>query len=97
MNGMVPEYMPAPTVFVYLSGLGLVGAAVSMYIGKYDKLGTTLLGIMLILIALMVHLPGVMAGGEDPGPMSNLLKDLGLAGAALMYAQNMARDNSGIG
>ncbi|TNE56661.1 MAG: DoxX family protein [Bacteroidetes bacterium] len=98
MAGMVPDYMPAKTILVYLSGAGLLGAAISMYIGKYDKLATTLLGIMLILFAVMIHMPGAMAGGEESaGPMGNLLKDLGLAGAALMYAQNMARDNSVIG
>ncbi len=95
---VVPAYMPAKVVWVYLSGLGLLAAAASMYLGKYDKLATTLLAIMLLLFALMVHLPGVMEGGERmQQSMPNFLKDLGLAAASMMYALNQARDKSIIG
>ncbi len=53
---------------------------------------------MLLLFALMVHLPGVMEGGERmQQSMPNFLKDLGLAAASMMYALNQARDNSIIG
>lgn len=76
MVGMVPSYMPAGIVIVYLTGVALIAAAVALLIGKKAQLAMTLLGVMLILIALMVHLPG----GEASMPM--LLKDLALAGAA---------------
>ena len=95
---VVPAYMPAKTIFVYLSGLGLIGATVSMLIGKYDKLSTTLLAIFLLLLVVMVHLPGAMSGGEGAqASMSMLLKDLALAGAAMMYALNYAKDKAVIG
>ncbi|MBL7783923.1 MAG: DoxX family membrane protein [Saprospiraceae bacterium] len=95
---VVPAYMPAKTIFVYLSGLGLIAATVSMLIGKYDKLATTLLAIFLLLLVAMVHLPGAMSGGEGAqASMSMLLKDLALAGAAMMYALNYAKDKAVIG
>lgn len=95
---VVPAYMPAKMVWVYLSGAGLVAAAISMYIGKYDKLGAAVLSIVLLLFALMVHLPGVMAGGDAAtSAMPGLLKDLGLAGASMLYAQHLAKDSSIIG
>lgn len=95
---VVPAYMPAKALWVYLSGAGLIGAAVSMYIGRYDRLGTALLAVMLLLIVLMVHLPGAMAGGEGAQTsMSMLLKDLGLMAGAMIYAQNLAKDRSVIG
>ncbi len=95
---VVPAYMPAKIIWVYLSGAGLIAASVSMLIGKYDKLGTTLLAIFLLLIVVMVHLPGAMAGGEGAqGAMSMLLKDLGLAGASMMYALSHSQDRSVIG
>lgn len=69
-----------------------------MYLGKYDKLATTLPAIMLLLFALMVHLPGVTEGGDRIAQsMPNLLKDVGLAAASMMYALNQARDRSIIG
>ena len=76
MAGMVPDYMPVPVVIVYLIGVALIAAAVSLLIGKKAQLAMTLLGVMLLLFAIMVQLPG----GEASMPM--LLKDLGLAGAA---------------
>lgn len=95
---IVPTYMPAKSIFVYLSGAGLIAATVSMLIGKYDKLATTLLGIFLLLLVITVHLPGAMRGGEGAqASMSMLLKDMALAGAAMMYALNYAKDKSVIG
>lgn len=97
-NYVVPAYMPAKAIWVYLSGAGLIAATVSMLIGKYDKLATTLLGLFLLLLVVMVHLPGAMAGGEgSQASMSSLLKDLSLAGAAMMYALNYAKDKAVIG
>ncbi len=95
---VVPAYMPAKAIWVYLSGAGLIAATVSMLIGKYDKLATTLLAVFLLLLVVMVHLPGAMAGGEGAqASTSMLLKDLALAGAAMMYALNYAKDRSVIG
>jgi uncharacterized membrane protein YphA (DoxX/SURF4 family) len=93
---VVPAYMPAKVIWVYLSGAGLIAATVSMLIGKYDKLATTLLAVFLLLLVVMVHLPGAMSGTEA-AQASMLLKDLSLAGAAMMYALNYAKDRSVIG
>jgi len=93
MAAMVP--IPGGAIWIYVTGACLLAAAVSIIIGKKDKLATFLLGVFLILTVLTVHLPGVMADSADPGPMTNLLKDLALAGAAWMYAGSIgAKDNS---
>ena len=95
---VVPAYMPAKIIWVYLSGAGLVAATVSMLIGKYDKLATTLLSVFLLLLVVMVHLPGAMSGTEmAQNSISMLLKDTSLAGAAMMYALNYAKDRSVVG
>lgn len=93
--GQMPAYLPFPNVLVYLSGIGLVAAAVSMLIEKYDKLATSLLGIMLLFFVLLLHLPVAMTGVD--GTMSNLLKDLALAGGAFIYAKHIAKDTTLIG
>jgi putative oxidoreductase len=80
---------------VYLTGVAHIAATVSMLIGKMDKLATVLLALMLIIFVLAVHLQGAMDG--DQGSMSALLKDVMLAGAALLYAKNEAKDNAVIG
>ena len=98
MATMFPNYLPAPIVWVILAGAGLVAAALAMLIGKYDKLAATLLAAELLLFVLLLHLPAVTAGGENSQmSMGNLLKDLSLAGAAMLYATYVAKDRSFIG
>ena len=91
----VPNYMPAPLVWVVVGGIALVAASLSMVLGKYDKLAATLLGIYLLIMVFLVHLPGAMGGSVSARFL--LFKDLALAGAALMYAQNLSKDRSVIG
>lgn len=80
---------------VYITGAGLIAASVSMVIGKFDKLASTLLAVFLLLMVFMMHMPGAMA--NNPSAMSMLLKDLSLAGAAMMFAHHYASDKSVIG
>lgn len=95
IEAFVPNYMPMPIVWVVLGGLGLVAASLSMILGKYDKLACTLLGIYLLLMVVLVHLPGAMSGSISAQFL--LFKDLALAGAAMMYAQQLSKDRSAIG
>ncbi len=91
----VPNYIPAPVAWVLVGGAGLVAASVSMLIGKYDKLASTLLAIYLLAMVGMVHLPSAMGGSISAQFL--LFKDLALAGAAMMYAQHLSKDRSVIG
>ncbi|SRR5690606_12114121 len=92
MAGMVP--IPGGVFWVYLTGAGMIAFAVSVIIGKYDKLAAVLLAFMLLVFALTIWLP--QAGMENQNAMSSLLKDLALAGGALLYA-SQAKDSSAIG
>ena len=83
------------TALVYVTGVALIAAAVSMLIGKMDKLATVLLAVMLLLFVFILHLKGAMAGDQMATTM--LLKDLAMAGGALMYAKYVAKDNAVIG
>ena len=88
MKGMVPDYLPAPVVFVYLTGVALILAAVAIVIGKKAKLATQLLGLMLALFALLLHFSGFM--NQDPVGSSMFLKDLALAGAAWFMSSHLS-------
>ncbi|MBK8955946.1 MAG: DoxX family protein [Saprospiraceae bacterium] len=89
MAGMAPF---GGSITIYFTGLCLILFGVSVLIGKYDKLAAVLLAVMLILFIVLIHLNSAMAG--DYGGM---FKDLAIAGGALMYAQNLAKDKSIIG
>jgi putative oxidoreductase len=80
------------SILIYITGVALIAATISMLIGKLDKLATTLLFVFLLGTTFLVHLQPALSGD-----MGNLLKDLSLAGAALMYAQHVAKDNAVIG
>lgn len=95
MAGMVPTYFVGGVIWVYLTGLAQLAFAASVVLGKYDKLAAILCALMLIIFVLTLHLPGVLGGNQMS--MASLLKDIGLAGGALMYASAFAKDNSVVG
>lgn len=95
MTGMVPGWMPGAIFWVYLTGLALIAASVSLIIQKKARLAGILLGAMLLIFVLTIHLPAVIgSGGEDANAMSNLLKDAALAGAAWYVAGRYESDSS---
>lgn len=88
-------WAPLGKAGVIIAGVGLIAAAVSMLIGKFDKLAAVLLAVMLLLFVALIHAKGAFSG--DQNSMTGLLKDLMLAGAALLYAKTSASDNSVVG
>ena len=89
MQKMIPSFMPGGPVWVYIIGALLLLAALSILTGKQTKLAAYLLAAFLLILVLSVHLPSVLRA-EDASyrrlPLINLLKDTGLAAAALMIA-----------
>ena len=92
MAGMAP----GGSIMVYISGLALVLGAISIFMGKLDKLACVLLAVLLLLFIILIHAPGLGDEASMQMSMSGLLKDLGLLGGALMAA-SQAKDNSVIG
>ncbi len=83
MAGMVPGFIPGSVFWVYLTGLALIAAAVSVFMNQKVVLAMQLLALMLIIFVLTIHLPATI-NSMDAAP--NLLKDLSLAGGALLLA-----------
>jgi uncharacterized membrane protein YphA (DoxX/SURF4 family) len=65
-----------------------------MMLGKYDKLAAVLLAMMLLIFAFAVQLP---QQGSNTIWIASFLKDIGLAGGALMIGDKYARDTAVIG
>src|SRR5690606_8510746 len=87
-QGYVP--FPGGTIWVYLSGLGMLLAAVAIITGKKDGLATFLLGVLLLIYALSIHLPNAL--NAPGGDWSSFLKDTAMAGGAWMYAHSLAKE-----
>lgn len=89
MAGMVP--IPGGELWVYLTGAAFLAACVSIIIEKKARLACILLGVLLLIFVLTIHLPAII-GSEMQPSMTNLLKDLALAGGAWFIAGTYERD-----
>jgi uncharacterized membrane protein len=54
--GLVPWFMPVPTVWVYVVGVAYIAAAISILTKIQTTLACILLGLLVFLIAFSVHL-----------------------------------------
>ena len=97
LAGAVPAYLPAPTLFVYFTGLCLIGASLAFAAHKYDKLAAVLLAVFMLCMVVLVDLPGCIEKTTQLMAMPMMFKDIMLAGASLMYARHYATDRSVIG
>lgn len=89
MASIVPTFLPAPIVMVYISGAGFLLAAIAFIIDRYAKLAGYLLAVMLLIIVFTMDVPGIIHAAALNTKMmyiTNLLKDSGLAMAAIVIA-----------
>lgn len=84
MAGMVPSFVPGGVIWVYITGVALIAAAVAIIANKQAVLATQLLGVMLLIFALSIHLMALVGG--DQAAMASLLKDTALAGGAFVLS-----------
>jgi uncharacterized membrane protein len=80
---------PGGKIAIYVSGLALILASISIFIGKWDKLACLLLGFLLLLF-IFPHAQGLSSNNSE---IINILKNIALSGGAFLCAAN-ARDNS---
>ena len=105
----VPDYIPFPYFWNYFTAICIVAFIVSASIGKYDKLGYTLMALYVIAMAVLVHLPRAMGhelgienmttdlAREKELEMVNVFRNIMVAGALMGFAQFVARDKRVIG
>jgi len=85
---LIPAWIPGHLFWVYLTGTGFIAAGVSILIGKYARLGSTLLGIMFLLWVLVLHGPRVAAAPHNGDEWSSLWVALCMSGGAFVIAQS---------
>jgi uncharacterized membrane protein YphA (DoxX/SURF4 family) len=86
MGVEVPSFLPVPIFWNYLTGAAMLAAAVSIIIQKYTRLACLLLALLLFIFAFSIHLPGLFNAQISEISLVNLLKDISLAGGALVIA-----------
>lgn len=90
MAGMVPSWVPGGVFWVYVTGIALVAAAISIILKKQIYLASVLLAVLMGVFVMTIHLPALLGG--DLMAMSGMLKDMSLAGGALLIA-GLFKDN----
>jgi len=84
----VPSFMPGDSsIWVYVTGICFIAAAVAIIINKYKKLACYLLALLLIVFILAIHLMPAIKEGNYP----QLLKDGALAMAAIIIGNNTSK------
>lgn len=87
MSGMIPNSLPGDgKLWVYITGAGLIAAALAILINKFKTVACYLLAAMLLIFVFTLHLKSAMDG--NPG---QLLKDTGLAMAAIIIGNRSSK------
>ncbi len=84
----VPTYLPGdPSLWMYITGVGFIAAAITIIINKFKKLGCYLLALMLLVFILTIHLNDILHFKNLYQP----LKDGALAMAAIIIGNNSSK------
>jgi uncharacterized membrane protein len=89
MQHMVPSFIPGGNIWLYITGAALILAAIAFLMGRQRPLAGYLLAAFLVILVLTIHIPAILHAPDEAArrfPLSNMIKDLGLAGGALMIA-----------
>jgi uncharacterized membrane protein len=87
MSSMIPDYMPGDgKVWIYITGSGLIAAALAIIINKFKTPACYLLAVMLLVFVFTLHLQPALDG--NPG---SLLKDTALAMAAIIIGNRSSK------
>lgn len=90
MVNAVPKWLPGGIIWVYITGIGFILAAIAILINVQTKLACYLLAGMLLVFIVTIHVPAMMEGDPVSKQMAMLmmLKDVGLVMAALLVGYN---------
>jgi uncharacterized membrane protein len=77
LQNVVPFFIPEDTFWVYLTGVALISAGISILIKKHTTVVCNLLGVMLLVFVVLVHLPIALEG--DITGITSIFKETTLA------------------
>ena len=95
---LVPRWIPAPTFWVYLTGLAFICAAVSIAILVQARLAAALVGMTMLIFVLVMDVPAVVAqpGNRFFGPWPSDNSPSAVAGSrSRCRPRALGRDNRG--
>jgi uncharacterized membrane protein len=88
---IVPSWMPLHTFWVYLVGIALIAAALSIILEKHAQLAATLFGCMLLLFVILIHIPNLVATDGARLFWVICLRDIAFSGGAIALASRQLK------
>jgi putative oxidoreductase len=86
MNGMVPSFLPFPGLIVLATGVLLIVGGIAVLVGYKTKLAALALAVFLLATTFLTWAPQLASAGDNVVPMTMFLRDMSLAGAALLVS-----------
>ncbi|MBT3448612.1 MAG: DoxX family protein [Bacteroidetes Order II. Incertae sedis bacterium] len=83
-GGMVPSFLPFPMLIVIATGVVLVLGGVAVLVGYRTKEAALGLAVFLLATTFLTWAPMLSTGGQQA--MTMFMKDMSLAGAALLLS-----------
>ncbi len=91
---ITPAWIPFRLFWAYLAGAVLIATSASLLINKKARLATTILGLTILLIVLVIYLPIELSIPADIGNGLNYIADtLMFSGAALLLADALPKED----
>jgi uncharacterized membrane protein YphA (DoxX/SURF4 family) len=78
---MTPAWIPARTVWGYVTGLALLGGGACLLADRYARAATTVLGVVLMLLVVLMYFPILAAA-----PAEGLVEALNYIGDTTLFA-----------
>lgn len=96
MVGMLPSWLPGGIVWIYLTGIFEVAAAVAIITAIQIRLAGILLCILLLTYVAFMHIPSMMSADPTTSMLGliGVMKDTGLAGGALLLTHIYTKKKS---
>jgi uncharacterized membrane protein len=83
---MVPSWIPAHTFWVYVVGVGLIAAALSITVKVQSRLAATLVGAMFCSFVVLMDIPAALAEPSNRFSWTLALRELAFGSGALAFA-----------
>jgi uncharacterized membrane protein len=86
VKSMVPSWMPGHGLWAYFVGCALLAAATSLTLRRFERLSTSMLGLMFFLFVCMLYLPSALRHSTNRMAWTFVLRDLSFCAGAWALA-----------
>lgn len=87
----IPDFLPGGNIWIYITGIALILAAIAFILHKQVRLAGYLLALLLVVITISFHIPNYLNAGDPDlktASFIDILQNLSMAAFAMYIASN---------